>query len=300
MSGVNQAVDGLFKMLWTLFDGLNPWWGIWFFSVLIGIVALVAVKYLSNQTRIVELKDKYKAHVLAIKLFRDDLGVVFKSLGKTLWHILFYMGHNLRPMVILMIPILLLFAQMQMRLAYDPLEVGDQVYIHVGVSEDIDLSVPGAMMENIEVRLRGTDEVVEGAIEFFNPVVPAAALSEVVFPVEVKKEGVFDLVFRIGDEEVTKSLHVGHQEGLPALSPARSNGLMDLILYPTEPHFGSDSSFEQIRLVHPSGATGYPTKPLLAFGVDLSFESELGMGLWFVVISILVAFALKGVFGVEF
>ena len=170
----------------------------------------------------------------------------------------------------------------------------------VGVSDDVDLSVPGTMAETIEVRRRGTDEVVEGALEFFNPVVPAAALSEVVFPVEVKKEGVFDLVFRIGDEEVTKSLHVGHQEGLPALSPARSNGLMDLILYPTEPHFGSDSSFEQIRLVHPSGAGGYPTKPLPAFGLDLSFENELGMGLWFVLISIPVAFAFKGVFGVEF
>ena len=102
--------------------------------------------------------------MLAIKLFRDDLRVVVSSLGKTLGLISFYMGHQLRPMVVMLVPIVFLFAQMQMRLAYEPLPVGKKVYVDVELTnaapgvDAVEVDLPaGLEMAGALVRVPGRD-----------------------------------------------------------------------------------------------------------------------------------------------
>ena len=66
----------------------------------------------------------------------------------------------------------------------------------------------------------------------------------------------------------------------------------DLLLYPTEARFASGSAFTSISV------SAYPIRELRLLGIDWSFGIELGMGLTFMVISIVAALLLKGLFGV--
>ena len=280
MSSINAAMNQIFSWIWMPFNNVNPWVGLIVLSVVFGVLALLAMKYFSNQDRIVELKDRYKGHVLAIKLFRDDLGVVLSSLFRTLGLITLYLGHQLRPVAVMMIPFVLIFAQMQMRLAYKPVAVGDELLVTVEL-EQLEPGLAGSP----DVTLESTDAV---TVMGKAPRVPSA--KKVVFPIRVEKAGVHELNFRVNEERVTKSLHVDN-DGLVMVSPVRSSGFGDLILYPTESAFDDGSEFARISMQ-------YPVRPLPALGIDWSFGMELGMGLTFVVISIVAAFLLKGFFGV--
>ena len=295
MSAFHQALNKIFGVLWTPFENLNPWIPIWVFGAGFGVLALIAMKYFSNQKRIEEVKRSYQADVLAIKLFRDDLRVVLVSMGRTLWGIACYLGHNLRPMAVLIVPFFFLFAQMQMRLAYVPHEVGERVLI---VMDRDGKAEPGSSVELARVVRLGTDEEATEAVVPAGTAVDLPDYRGAAFPVEGRIPGSYELVFQAGDETVRKAFHVRAEgdEGtaLAMLSPLRSNSLGDQLLYPTEPEFDASSSFQRIE-------TRCGIRPLPAFGFsDLAFGSELGMGLWFVVISILFAFLLKGFFGVTF
>jgi len=278
MSTFNSFVNAVFGAVWVPFRGLNPWVGLTVLSAIVGVLALVAMKYCSNQTRIAELKDRYKAHVLAIKLFRDDLRVVFSSLGKTLGLISFYMGHQLRPMVVMLVPIVFLFAQMQMRLAYEPLPMGKKVYVDVELSK----SAPG--VDTVQVDLPPGLEMAGALVR-----VPSRHL--VKFPIRGTTPGMHEITLRCGSETVTKSVHIGPEKELAMLSPVRSSSTEDLVLYPTEPSFGKDSAFARVSLP-------YSIRELPLLGLDWSFGFELGMGITFMIISIVVALLLKGAFGV--
>lgn len=280
MSAINSAMTSIFGLIWAPFEGMNPWIGLTLLGVVFGILALLAMKYCSNQARIVELKDRYKGHVLAIKLFRDDLGVVISSLLHTLRLIGFYLGHQLRPMAVMMIPFVLIFAQMQMRLAYSPLPVGTETMVSVELSAQR----PG---EDVEV----VAELPVG-VELAGKPVRIPARKMVVYRLKVTAPGRHELRFQAGAETVTKSLHVGlADDGTPMVSPVRSASFMDLLLFPTEPTFEANSGFSKIAL-------SYPVRPLPFLGIDWSFGMELGMGITFVIISLVAAFLLKGAFGV--
>jgi len=277
MAAVNAGMNRLFGLLWAPFAGLDPWVGLAVISILLGIVALIAMKYCSNQRRIAALKDRYKGHVLAIKLFRDDLGVVLSSLGKTLGLISFYLGHQLRPMAVMIVPFVLLFAQLQMRLAYRPVDLGAKTLITVEVA--------GAPTD---VRMR----LPQGVEPAGHPV-RIASLGQAVFPVRATAAGLHELRFEMAGEVAVKSLHAGPARGrrLTMLSPLRSSGFWDQLLMPTEAPFPAASAFKSIALT-------YPILELPLLGVDFSFGSELGMGITFMVLSIVAAMLLKGVFGV--
>jgi hypothetical protein len=280
MSSLNTFLNRAFSVLWSPFQHIDPWIGLTVLSVVFGILALLAMKYFSNQDRIVQLKDAYKAHVLAIKLFRDDLRVVLKSLGKTLLLISFYLGHQLRPMVVMIIPFVLIFAQMQMRLAYAPLPLDEKQYVEVQLAP----TVAEADVANLEVSL-------PPGVESAGPAVPVPSERRVVLPLVPRESGHYELEFRLGDETVTKSLRAGPDADLDMLSKVRSSSFGDLLLYPTEPSFGAGSQFAMIQVP-------YGIKQLPLLGIDWSFGFELGMGLTFMVLSIVAALLLKGFFGV--
>lgn len=279
MSALNSILNQAFGALWAPFAGLDPWIGLLLWSIVVGVAALYAMKWCSNQERITVLKDRYKAHVIAIRLFRDDLWIVLLSMGRTLWTIARYMGHQLRPMLVLIVPIVLLFAQMQMRLAYEPLPLGQKVLVEVqmtGVRPGLDAQVELALPQGVE--LAGV-------------VVPEVATRKVKIPLRATAPGAHELRLRCGTEEVTKSLHAGPAAKLVSLSPVRSAHFVDLLLYPTEQRFPEGSRFESIKIP-------YGIKPLSLFGIDWSFGMELGMGIVFMVISIVAALLLKDLVGV--
>lgn len=279
MDAVNSAMAVVFDLIWAPFAALPEWVGLLVLGALFGVMALLAMKWTTNAKRVAVFKDRCMGNIIAILLFRDSIGVVFSSLGKTLGWLCGYVGEQFKPMFVMLIPFVLLFAQMQMRLGIRPLDVGAVV----DVRAEFDLA-----------KGDGADTAVElpPGLELRSRVVHLPARGHVAFKLAATLPGVHTLKFTSGGETVTKLIHVGPLPGTPMVAPVRSNGFLDQLLYPGENSFGADSRFQKIAL------TSYPVRPLPCFGLDLSFGSEAGLVLVFVVLTIVAAFGLKGVFGV--
>jgi hypothetical protein len=279
MDAVNAAMRSVFGAVWAPFDALPPVVGVLVLGVAFGVLALIAMKYTTDPKRVEHCKDRYQGHILAIKLFKDSFTVVTGSLGRALAWIGAYLGEQFKPMLVMLVPFMLLFAQMQMRLAYTPLKLGEKVLLTVeldpakasGVPDVVATLPPGVELAGLAVR--------------------EPSRQRVVFPIVATAAGAHELSFTRGGETVTKTLHAGDLEGAPMVSPLRGSSFWDLVLYPSEPSFGADSSFAKIEL-------RYPVREIPLLGLDLAFGSELGMCLSFVLVTIVAAFALKGVFGV--
>ena len=278
MDAVNAAMRGFFGLVWAPFDGIPHWIGLLVLGVAFGVVALIAMKYTTNPKRVERFKGKYQGHILAIKLFRDSFVVVITSLVKTLGWVGCYLGEQFKPMFVMLVPFMLLFAQLELRLGMAPVKVGEKVLLSV----DMTVAAPADLPVTVAL---------PAGVELAGKVMHEPSRHRVVVPLIAKSDGVFQVKLTCGSETVEKSLHAGAIAGAPMVSPVRSNGFWDQILYPGEPAFGTASLFEKIEL-------HYPVRVLDCFGLDLGFGSEMGMMLVFVGITIVAAFGLKGVFGV--
>src|SRR6476661_9582142 len=82
-------------------------------SLVIGFLMVIVFRYTSDQKAIGRAKDRLKAHLLAVRLFQDQLPVVMRAYG----HILRGTGSYLRlaftPFLIAILPITFLIVQLR-------------------------------------------------------------------------------------------------------------------------------------------------------------------------------------------
>ncbi len=278
MEAVNAATRRLFDVLWVPLAGLPGWVALLALGALFGVAALLSMKYATNPRRITAFKDRMQGHILAIKLFRDSFTVVVGSLVKAILWSGGYLAEQFKSVLVMLVPFALVFAQMEMRLGLRPLELDREVLVTV----DVDAArVPG-----LDVAV----EVPAGVVQA-RPAVREPSRHRVVFAFVPTLPGRHELRFRVGTEVEIKTFDAGDLPGMPRVSPVRSSGFWDQLLYPSERGFSPASAFERI-------AFACPVRPLPFLGFDLSFRSEAGMMLVFLLLTIVVAFALKDVFGV--
>jgi uncharacterized membrane protein (DUF106 family) len=120
-----QIGDAAYQLL----APLPPWAGLTILSIVAGVVMLIAFKFLSNQKAIARAKDDIKANLLALKLFKDDIGVTFRCQWRLFKAIVRLQRYVLTPVLILLPPMLLVLAQMGIRYQWRALRVGDQALV---------------------------------------------------------------------------------------------------------------------------------------------------------------------------
>jgi uncharacterized membrane protein (DUF106 family) len=247
-----------------------PWVGITFISALTGVVMLLAFRYTSNQTAITQTKDDIKAHLLALKLFKEDLRTVVLSQLRLVWSILKLQRYVLTPVLIASPPMLLLLAQMGVRYQWRPVPVGESVVLTMLIDEEV---VDGAAVA-LEAPAGVTVEA--GSV-------PGGG--SVSWRVSSATEGRYELTFDLGETTVTKELVVG--DSLARVSAMRpSASWIDRLLHPVERPLPSTSGIRSIELAYPS-VTSY------VCGADWWV-------LYFFVVSMVVALVFKPVFNVKF
>src|SRR5437899_6324667 len=100
-------------------------------SLLIGLLMVVVFRYTSDQKAIRLAKDQLKAHLLAVRLFHDQLPVVLSSYGR----ILRCTGHSLRlpfkPLLFVVLPLTFLIVQLDRYLVWSPLQYGHASLVKV-------------------------------------------------------------------------------------------------------------------------------------------------------------------------
>ena len=277
MNRFNAITSALFDPLLAPFGEEHAWFDLLFWSVAGGIVALIVYKYVSNQGGIQRTKNAIKVHLLEIRLFKEDIGAVLAATAKILLKNALYLGHNILPMLVMIVPMMTILFQLEARYAHDPLPVGSVNLLILKLDRrqpDVPDTATGLAAA---VRL----EIPDGLSLDAPPV--RTAEGEIAWRLRAERPGDHVLAIHVGDRIVEKRVAVG---GPPRKVPVlRTKGLEGL-LYPGEPGLPGDSPVQSARLEYPARDLGW-----LPGG-------EMGVLATFFGLSILSGFALKGLFGV--
>src|SRR3954465_2247367 len=132
--------------------GMNGPAGIVFgISMVIGLVMVIVFGYTSDQKAIRIAKDRLKAHLLALRLFQDQIHVVLRSYGR----IVLATGHYLRlafkPLLFVIVPMTFLIVQLDRYLGSVPLSAGQTFLLKArmdnpDVLNQTSLQLPGGLI----------------------------------------------------------------------------------------------------------------------------------------------------------
>ncbi len=266
-----QAFTKFFDLAIALFQSMHPIVGLTVISVLTGAVMLVVWKFTSNQDAIARSKSKIAAYILEIRLFPDDMRAQFAAQGRALGANFRYMTYAIPPMLIVLLPVVAILVQLDVRYQRRPLEPGEVTLLKVKVAEEVDLA---------SVTLDAP-----AGIFVETPAMRVVAEDEVDWRLRADTPGEYDVKVTAGATVETKRIVVG--ERLTKLAEFREqSNFLTIWMAPAEKPLPKGSPIHEIRLT-------YPEREMKLAGISMHWL------LVFFVVSVLFGFAIKGIVGVE-
>ena len=286
MSLLNAALRAVFDVALRPFAALPPIVPVTIVALVSGIFALLVYRWTSNQAAIAAVKRRLFGHLLEVRLFNDDLRAVLAAQLRLLRENLTYVRLNLVPLLWMIVPFMLLIAQLQFHYGYDGLEVGERTLLVVDLAPVEPAAAggdPTAPRPPIEL------EAPAGvAVETAGVWVPS--LRQVVWRLRADEPGRHELVVRADGGAFTKSLFVVDPEGgtrWVRRSPTRRRAaILDQLLYPAEPSLPRGGPIERIDVRYGAAAISF-------FGL-----LDMHWLIAFLILSLAFAFALRNRFGV--
>ncbi len=268
MSTLNAILRRLFDAALYPFRELHPLVGLAVVSLVVGIGMLLVFKATSNQEKLGAVKRKIHAGLFEIRLFNDDLRAILRAQGDILRHNLTYIRLSAVPLLWMIVPFVLIVAQLQFHYGYRGLEPGAQTLVKVELAEAgdgrpaIQLTVP------------------EGITIEAGPVwVPP--LRELSWRISARRPGDYELALTAGGETYTKSVRVS--DAVVRRSPVRLEpGFVNQLLYPAEDPLPASAPIRAVTVTYPEGNAGIE-----------GWESEWTWMILFILLSIVFAFALR-------
>lgn len=238
---MNAALTWLFDLLLAPVIRLAPLTTLVAISVATGLAMLWVVGRTSNQAGIAAAKRGIHAGLFEIRLFNDNLGAVLRALGRVLWQNVRYLGYSLVPLAWVALPLLLVVAQLQAFYGYEGLAVGAPTVVTVRLRDAVaPASASAAALE------------ANGAIRGDTPAVVLPAAREILWRVVPETAGEHTITIRVADLTLTKTVHVdGAAPAAARRSPYRVSGVLNLLLYPSEPPVPVDGPAAEIALPYP-------------------------------------------------
>jgi uncharacterized membrane protein (DUF106 family) len=273
MTWLNTAMGAIVGAMLFPFQSLPPIVGLSAVSLAAAIGMLLVFRATSNQDAIAAVKRKIQAGIFEIRLFNDDLRAMFRAQVDILRHNLTYIRLSLAPMVWMIVPLVLVIAQLQFYYGYDGLGAGQSAVVKVVLKRGASsVGVPALALE------------APAGVRVETPMVWIPSLREAAWRVAADKAGDYQLSVSLGGRAVTKQFRVSDRVGWR--TPERlESGLVNQLLYPVEAPIDSDVPIEAIYVSYPERAVNL-----------LGWETH-----WMIVfflLSIVFAFALKKRFGV--
>jgi hypothetical protein len=273
MQAYQVATTRLFDAILLPLQSFHPLVSLGGISLLTGIVMLIAFRYTSNQSEIRRNKEKAKAHILEIRLFKHDPRIVMGAQRRILGYSLVHLKYSLVPFFVMLPLLVIILVQLHLRFSYNPLRPGESAVVTVKLAEQIpwqgatvDLSVPDG-------------------VEIETPALRLEEEREVSWRVKAHQVGEFDLTFRLPGRDVEKRLIVADE--LVKVSPRKARStFLDLLLFPGEAPLPHDLPIQFIDVQ-------YPPQDFPFLGWNLHWL------VIFCVLSLAGGYALKGIFGVE-
>lgn len=278
MATLNSLLRQLFDLLLSPFAGLPSVVPVTAISVVVGVAMLWVYKKTSNQQKIEDVKQQIFASVFEIRLFNDNLPAIFRAQGDIFRRIPRYLSLSFVPLAWMLLPMVLLIAQLQFHYGYQGLQPGQPVLLKATLKPGA--SLPQDAAGALDVALSAPEGLKVEAGPVWVP-----ALREVSWRLAAERPGSYQLTLKAGSESLTKTA-VSSEKNLRR-SPIRVGGaVLDQLLYPAEDPIPATSPFAEVKLDYPEAEVnllGWHTHWLIAFFV----------------LSLVAAFALKGWMGVE-
>ncbi len=282
MSLVNTVFNGVFAAVLGPMEGLPAIVPLSILALLSAMGMLVVFKKTSDQERIARVKDRIFACIFEIRLFNDDMGAILRAQRNILEYNLQYAALSLVPAIWLIVPFVLVIAQLQAHYGWDGIEPGTPRLLQ---AELVQSWVHESGFDDFSTGRKPQVELIAPAgIRVQTRPVWVPSTGELTWRVVGETPGIYDLELRVGGESVTKRVYVGAIEG--ARSPRRQQPqFVHQLLYPAEPPYPDEG------IVH-AVAIDYPDRAIDVFGWGIHWLI-LYFGL-----SMIFAFALRNRFGV--
>jgi hypothetical protein len=286
MNAVNGALNALFDALLTPLEWAGQAAALILFSGVFGVLALLVFKQISWQAGIKLAKDKIKGHVIAIRLYQDDLVVVGKSVGSVLVRNAQYLGLNFGPFLPLAIPFVFVSAQFVVRYAYAPLPL---------VAREAEVMSGRGVLLGRADQIRDLKVTLPPGLRAVSPLVRSKSDGRAYQEFVASDAGQHEIVLELGGVRETK-LVVAGVEAPRAMQPRRVSSADWLAvsdpdrwpaLWPAEPAFAADSPFRVVSIAYPYRDQGWLP------------EGEFGILLTFVLASMVFGFAALKPLGVQ-
>jgi hypothetical protein len=252
------------------FSGRNAMISLAPLSVLVGIGMLWVFRRTSNPDAIGKAKARMMAHLYEMRLFPDEPVLIWKAQWGLLTANARYLAMMLLPAIMMSIPMVLLFSEMECFYGYRPLEPGREGVLTVQLKTASDGAAPvvrapsGIAVESEGVRLDEGRQI-SWRIRATRPV-----------------SGNFQIVFP--QETVEKSIEAG--AGPRYLSERRVSSIGDMVWHPSESLLPPGIvDWVEVR---------YPSAGVAAWGLELPWLA------WLIGFSMVTALALKRRFKVTF
>jgi uncharacterized membrane protein (DUF106 family) len=255
-------------------------------SLVVGLVMVVLFGYTSDQKAIGIAKDQLKAHLLAVRLYRDQIPVVMGSYGKILRGTGRYLKLAFKPLLYVIVPITLLMVQVDRYLGSAPLPTSVPFLLTVHFAGH------KGGIDNIGNEDSDTGDVLSNAtldlppeITMTAPPVHVPASNEIVWRLVGSRDGNYEVKIAAAGESAAKAVCVGSD--LPRISTVRLRGhFWERMFSSAEPALPENSPIESI-------AINYPDRNIDVAGYGINW-------IWlFFILSMAAGFVFKELLGIK-
>jgi len=240
-------------------------------SVAVGLLMVIVFRYTSDQKAIRIAKDHLKAHLLAVRLFQDQLPVVLSSYWRIVQSTGRYLQLAFKPLLYVVVPLTLLIVHMDRHLGFMPIETGKSFLVkahtvNADVLDQLSLQLP------VEMALTA-------------PAVHVPALNEIVWRVAAQKDGHYQVKVTANGQMFSKSAVVSG--GMEVISPIRLRGRWwERIFVSGEPALPDSSPIQSIEV-------NYAERTIYFAWLEWNW-------IWlFFVLSLIAGFLFKSILGIE-
>jgi uncharacterized membrane protein len=215
----SQIVTKIFDFLVLPF-GDNRALALSVLSLLTGVALIFVFKAVSNQRKIKETRDRFKAYILEMRIYQDNIVLIHKALFKALATNLTYLRVSLVPILVMVAVVFVVFVQLDERYGRRHLDSADRALLTVALKDGLDPTTASVELQ------AGEGLVVD------SPPVRSTILGRVYWRIKANEPGTHDLNVTIYDK--TYSFPVKAERSNGAIGHLRTDGsVFNPLLYPS-------------------------------------------------------------------
>ncbi len=231
-----NLISMFFDFVLTPFAGMSSYVGLTVISVVTGVVMVFLYSLTTDQEKLKKIRDQIKILFLEIRLYKDDMAEMFAIQKDILKQNFRYLRYTLKSAIVLIIPILFILVDMNVRYSYSPARPGQSFIVSAFAEDQISL-------ERIELNL-------PPGLTLEVPAIRVTQESRVSWQVRAGSSGISKLTFNQGQDAVVRNIVVSNR--IQRVYPDMDKGkTWTSKLIPFGEFLPADSPIQRIHIEYP-------------------------------------------------